>query len=62
MPLKLLSHVWNVQGFFIRKLFFIKLSMMTTINTMVKSIQYGMAEPGVLEVLRELLDIMNKRQ
>ncbi|MDH4422129.1 MULTISPECIES: hypothetical protein [Bacillus cereus group] len=49
-------------GVFIRKLFFIKLSMMTTINTVVKSIQYGMAEPGVLEVLRELLDIMNKRQ
>ena len=27
---------------------------------MVKSIQYGMAEPGVLEVLRELLDIMTR--
>ncbi|MEK4835243.1 hypothetical protein [Bacillus sp. FSL H8-0545] len=44
---------------FIRKLFFIKRSMMATINTMVKSIQYGME---VLEVLREQLGIINKSQ
>lgn len=54
--------MYGMYGFFIHKLFFIKLSMMITINIMVESIQYGMAEPRVLEVLRELLDIINKRQ
>ncbi|SCC52184.1 Protein of unknown function [Bacillus cereus] len=47
---------------FIRKLFFIKLNMIITINAMVKTIQDGMAEPGVLEVLREQLGMINKRK